>query len=79
VGQLLFTDPSLLLPQHRHLLELDFEKLGAGPTADHQYWLANLESAVNAFQSTVRLSPSPSLTISPTSTLFGDPTRLATC
>jgi hypothetical protein len=79
VGRFLFTDPSLLLPQHCHLLELDFEKLGTGPTTDRQYWLANLESAVNAFQSTVWPPTSPSLTISPTSTHLGDPTRSATC
>lgn len=56
VGRLLFTDPTLLLPQHRHLLELDFEKLGAGSTTNRQYWLANLESAVKAFQQITRIA-----------------------
>jgi hypothetical protein len=49
VGRLLFTNPNTLLPQHRHLLELDFEKLGASSTTDRQYWLAHVESAINAF------------------------------
>jgi hypothetical protein len=56
VGRLLFTDPNLLLPQHRYLLELDFEELGAGSTTDRQYWRANVESAVNAFQNLSRQS-----------------------
>jgi hypothetical protein len=37
VGQLLFTDPALLLPQHRYLLDLDFTKLGFGSTTNRQY------------------------------------------
>ena len=66
VGRLLFTDPTLLPPQHRYLLEFDFKKLGAGLTPNHQYWLVNLESAVNAYQSitltTLVQQPSTTLT-----------------
>ncbi len=55
VKTLLLTEPSKLLPQHRHLLEVDFEKLGAGSSIDRQYWLANLKSAVAAFSSMTAL------------------------
>ena len=48
VGQLLFTDPQNLLPQHRYLLDLDFSELGAGSTTNRQYWLASLTSALEA-------------------------------
>ena len=34
VSQLLFTDPELLLPQHRYLLDLDFSELGSGTTTN---------------------------------------------
>jgi hypothetical protein len=37
-----------LLPQHRHLIDVDFARLGEGTTADRQYWIANLDSAVKA-------------------------------
>jgi hypothetical protein len=60
VGRLLFTDPTLLLPQHIYLLELNFKKLGAGSTTNRQYWLANLESAVKAFQQTTRIAETSS-------------------
>jgi len=50
VGKLLLTDPETLLPQHRCLLDIDFEQLGSGTTANQQYWLAKLESAISAFQ-----------------------------
>jgi hypothetical protein len=56
VGDLLLVDTNLLLPQHRQLFEIDFEKLGAGSTSDRQYWLANVESALQAFQMTPRQS-----------------------
>jgi hypothetical protein len=48
VGQLIFTDPALLLPEHRYLLDLDFSELGAGSTTNRQYWLATLTSALEA-------------------------------
>ncbi len=65
VGRLLFTDPNTLLPQHRHLLDLDFKNLGASSSTDRQYWLANVESAINAFQSLGRQSPLPQQPLSP--------------
>ena len=37
-----------LLPQHRQLLDIDFEQLGRGDTIDRQYWLANMSSATHA-------------------------------
>ena len=45
---LMGTDPMELLPQHRHLLELDFFALGNGPTVDRQYWIKSIESALQA-------------------------------
>ena len=45
---LMGTDPMELLPQHRHLLELDFLALGNGPTVDRQYWIKSIESALQA-------------------------------
>jgi hypothetical protein len=50
VSQLLFTDPSNLLPEHRYLLDLDFLELGTSSTTNRQYWIATLESAIKAFQ-----------------------------
>ena len=44
----LLTSEEELLPQHRHLVDLDFGRLGEGTTVDRQYWLANLDSAVKA-------------------------------
>ena len=48
VSQLLFTDPTRLLPQHCHLLDMDFAELGAGSTTNRQYWIASLASALEA-------------------------------
>ncbi len=45
---LMGTDPMELLPQHRHLLELDFLALGNGPTEDRQYWIESMKSALQA-------------------------------
>jgi hypothetical protein len=44
----LSTSPGDLLPQHRHLLEVNFSRLGEGTTIDRQYWMASLDSAVKA-------------------------------
>jgi hypothetical protein len=44
----LATSPDNLLPQHRHLMELDFAQLGEGTTADRQYWIATIDSALKA-------------------------------
>ena len=48
VKEMMLTDPQLLLPQHQHLLEEDFLKLGAGTTADRLVWLDQMEKAVRA-------------------------------
>ena len=45
---LIATDPMDLLPQHRSLLYTDYETLGNGPTLARQYWIAQMESALNA-------------------------------
>ena len=44
----LTTPPEDLLTQHRHLMEMDFTKLGEGTTADRQYWIATVDSARKA-------------------------------
>ena len=48
VRSLIGTDPMDLLPQHRSLLNIDFEALGAGTSTDRQYWIAQMESAITA-------------------------------
>jgi hypothetical protein len=45
---LLWTDPSVLLPEDRQLLDVDFESLGDGPAVDRQLWISEMESAVAA-------------------------------
>jgi hypothetical protein len=51
VLRLLATEPDDMRPQHRSLLTLDMEKLGSGSTADRQYWVANMSSALLAARS----------------------------
>jgi hypothetical protein len=51
VLRLLATDPEDVLPGHRALLDSDMEALGRGSTADRQYWIANMTSAVLAAKS----------------------------
>jgi hypothetical protein len=41
-------DPETLLPQHRSLLEADFESLGNGSTVNRLIVLANVDSAIAA-------------------------------
>ena len=48
VRTLIGTDPTDLLPHHRSLLYTDFEALGEGTSTDRQYWIAQMESAINA-------------------------------
>ena len=43
---LILTDPMDLLPQHRSLLQIDYEALGKGSTVNRQYWIAQIESAL---------------------------------
>jgi hypothetical protein len=45
---LIATDPTDLLPQHRSLLQIDYEALGQGPSLDRQYWIAQMESAITS-------------------------------
>jgi hypothetical protein len=48
VLNLLLTDPEEVLPRHQALLDLDMDKLGRGSTADRQYWVATMHSALSA-------------------------------
>ena len=41
-------DPEMLLPRHRHLLDINFEVLGGRPTSHRLVWLADMESALSA-------------------------------
>ena len=45
LGNLLYTDPDDLLPQHQHLLLVDPAKLGEGPLVNKQIWISNMEAA----------------------------------
>jgi hypothetical protein len=45
---LLWTDPSVLLPEDRGLLDVDFEALGDGPAIARQMWLEEMKSATSA-------------------------------
>ncbi len=42
------TEDSLILPQHRHLLNIDFEHLGSGPSSHQLVWISDMESALSA-------------------------------
>lgn len=46
--ELIHFNPMELLPEHQSLLVVDFEHLGEGPAEDHQYWNAEMESAIAA-------------------------------
>ena len=48
VEELMHVDPDLLLPRHKHLLEIDFEALGEGQARGRKYWIAKMDSAVAA-------------------------------
>jgi hypothetical protein len=48
VSTLLETNQLDLLPMHEKLLDQDFERLGAGPSADRLHWIAQMESALDA-------------------------------
>jgi hypothetical protein len=45
---LLWTDPSSLLEEDRYLLEIDFDELGNGPSANRQVWISEMEAAAAA-------------------------------
>jgi hypothetical protein len=63
VADMILVDSECLLPQHQHLLDQDFKKLGEGNTTDRQYWLANMSSAIQARQALAKSAPltSPNL------------------
>ena len=46
--ELMWIDPSELLPRHRDLLNVDFCALGEGPTSGRQLWIESMESALSA-------------------------------
>jgi hypothetical protein len=41
-------EPEMLLPRHRHLLDINFEVLESRPTSHLLVWLADMESALSA-------------------------------
>jgi hypothetical protein len=45
---LLWTDPSILLPEDRSLLCVDFESLGNSPAIMRQLWISEMEAATAA-------------------------------
>jgi hypothetical protein len=45
---LLWTDPSILLPKDRHLLSIDFEELSNSPAIMRQLWISEMEAATMA-------------------------------
>ena len=45
---MMLIDPEELLPQHRVLLERDFQALGEGSTVDRQIWWAQVKAALGA-------------------------------
>lgn len=48
VRQMMLVDPSELLPEHRALLQTDYERLGSGTTADRIQWVEMVEGAIKA-------------------------------
>jgi hypothetical protein len=47
IRELLETKKNSLLKQHKHLMEVDFIKLGGGTTIARQVWIANVEMAIS--------------------------------
>ena len=45
LGELMYTDPDELLPQHQHLLMVDLSELGEGPLVNKQVWIPKMEVA----------------------------------
>ena len=48
IMELMWTDPDELLPEDHALLDEDFEKLGEADANDQAYWVAEMESALQA-------------------------------
>ena len=47
IHELLETKKKSLLEQHKHLMDVDFVKLGSGTTILRQVWVANMEMAIS--------------------------------
>ena len=45
---LLWTDPTILLPEDRHLQSNNFEELGNSPAIMRQLWISEMEAATSA-------------------------------
>jgi hypothetical protein len=45
LGELMYTDPYELLPQHHHLFLMNPAELGEGPLADKQVWIVEVDAA----------------------------------
>ena len=48
VSEYALLDPESLLPQHRQLLDTNFDSLGLGPTPHRLLWLSDMDSALAA-------------------------------
>lgn len=46
VESLIHTDVDDLLPEDHHLLDIDFEQLGQGPTNDQERWIIEMNNAI---------------------------------
>ena len=51
---MIYVDPMDLLPEHRSLLDVDFDKLADSPAEDKQLWLAEMDSAIAGANDVVR-------------------------
>ena len=47
IHELLQTKKNSLFERHKHLMDVDFIKLGSGPTIVQQFWVANVEMAIS--------------------------------
>jgi hypothetical protein len=48
VKDMMLVDPADLLPCHRSLLQVDFQRLGKGSGIDRKLWLTKMHSAIAA-------------------------------
>ena len=48
LGEVMYTEPDEVLPQHQHLLMVNTAKLGEGPLANNQVWTTKMEAAILA-------------------------------
>ena len=51
VKDMMLVDPSDLLPCHRDILRIDFQRLGEGSGIDRKLWLTKMHSAIAAAHS----------------------------